>query len=62
MRKSDCIHCVRVFRALVHNDRERLKPEWQCELEEYDPQIGCRKGQCYYYRKEKPEEKEANHD
>lgn len=59
MRKSDCIHCVRVFRALVYIGRERLKPEWGCELDEWDPAIGCRKGQCHYYRRREKEEKEV---
>jgi hypothetical protein len=62
MRKSTCVHCVPVVRFIGHLGRGRWRPGWSCELDEWDPAIGCRKGQCHYYRRREKEEKEAKND
>ena len=61
MRPSLCVHCVE---AWFQDERDENKGRigLMCELDEWNPAIGCRKGQCYYYRREKKEEKEVKND
>ena len=53
MRKSACVHCVRVFR-LKAKTMNVVELAWGCEFGEYDPVQGCGKGKCNYYEKAKP--------
>lgn len=59
MPKSNCVHCCKAyFPDQKYDNKGRWG--WACEWDEYDPLIGCRKGQCYYYSKEQKETK--HHD
>lgn len=49
--RCDCVHHVRGFKT--NRKGEIVGLCWMCELDEYDPLVPCRKGECNYYRKEK---------
>ena len=49
---TDCVHCVRTWFP-SNRDENKGRLGWSCELDEYDERIGCKKGQCHYYRKER---------